>query len=270
MLLLRVVWAAKPCHCHAISRGAARTCQVEQLYISPPTPFRGWTRRVWFVLPPKMVPSQRPPNPFRGGGYFDPANSDPPLKRSRMRPLVQNHFLMDSDPDFERFLMPKSIKNQWKMKISIKLGFYVNFCLQNQGLKCFREVQNPWKHSDCCSKIDFAHLTTSAKASSWLGSIFLSKSINFPSQFETKNTSEANFIFCCNFGIQNHPKFDENPFQNAWSELRISTLGPLWPDQTWFLVSRTPSRAVKLLILLSYAPHLDPIFKLFNLFSHHF
>ena len=97
--------------------------------------------------------------------------------------------------------------------------------MQNQGLKCFREVQNPWKHSDCCSKIDFAHLTTSAKASSWLGSIFLSKSIDFPSQFETKNTSEANFIFCCNFGIQNHPKFDENPFQKAWSELRISTLG---------------------------------------------
>ena len=121
--------------------------------------------------------------------------------------------------------MAKWMTNLSKMTISVGLGFEMGFCFQNQGAKRSREQQNRSKHSDCCSKIDFAHLTTSAKESSWLGSNLVSKSINFPSQFETKNTSEANFIFCCNFGLQNHPKFDENPLQNAWSELRISTLG---------------------------------------------
>ena len=57
---------------------------------------------------------------------------------------------------------------------------------------------------------------------------------------------------------------------SAWSEPVKFALSGLWPHQSCFLVSKTPSQALKLLILTWYGPHLDPIFNLFKLFWHHF
>ena len=123
---------------------------------------------------------------------------------------------------------------------------------------------------DCCSKIDFAHLRTSSKVSSSLGSNLVPKSNNFLPNFDPKSTSETDFIFWRRFSPQSLPKWGPKGSKNALSELRKSALGPPWRHQDGLLVSKTLSQAPKLLILTSYGPYLDPIFDFFKLFWHHF
>ena len=113
---------------------------------------------------------------------------------------------------------------------------------------------------DCCSRIDFAHFRTSSKISCWLGSRFVPEPINFCLNFEFQNPSETEFIFERCFNPQSPPKCVPKGSQNAWSELGGTTLGPLWPHQAEFMVSKSPTQSFKKLILSSYGGQLDLFF----------
>ena len=123
---------------------------------------------------------------------------------------------------------------------------------------------------DCCSKIDFADFRTCSKVSSVLGLNLVPNCNNFLLNFEPKSTSETDFIFWHQFSVQSLPKCVPKRSQNALSELWQTTLGPLWPHQARFLVSKTPPQSLKKLILTSYGGQLDPIFPICRLFWHHY
>ena len=115
---------------------------------------------------------------------------------------------------------------------------------------------------DCCSKIDFAHFRTYGQVSSSLGSSLEPKFIKFWSNFAPKSTPKTDFIFQCRVCLKNLPKWGPKGPQNAWSELRKSSLGPLWPHQLQFLVSKTPLQSLKNVILVPYGGQSGPIFSL--------
>ena len=83
---------------------------------------------------------------------------------------------------------------------------------------------------------------------------------------DPQNASETNVVVEVNLKY----KVSEKKLQHASSELIKLALGRLWPHQTYFLVSKTPSHALKLRMLTSYGSNLDANFSLFKLFWHQF
>ena len=181
----------------------------------------GLKRRVTLLLPPfgSLIP---PPGRHSGGGQFD-SNS------TTLRPKTVLETTSYSTSLFHQFwiqsswfLIPKSTKKQQQIDISFKLGFEVEFWFQTPGFKCGREEQNPSKHMDCCSKIDFAQDKTYGQVASSLGSNLVPKLIKNYSNFDPRNTSEADFIFWCRMYVKSLPKRPPKQPQNAWSELKTN------------------------------------------------
>ena len=104
---------------------------------------------------------------------------------------IHYHLFIDFKPIVEWFLIPKSIKNQWRVDSSLQFGFEVDVCFQNPGSKCVREKQNPSKCMDCCSKIDCAHFRTCGQVASSLCSNLISKTIKNSFNFGLGNSSET-------------------------------------------------------------------------------
>ena len=159
-----------------------------------------------------------------------------------------------------------SMQHRSRLHICLKRGFTIDVCFQHQGSTCFQEDSNPSKQSECCSTTDFAHSTTYVWASSSLGSNLVSTSITCSLRIDPQNASKTNVVVEVNLKY----KISEKRLQYASSELIKLALGRLWPPQSYFLVSKTPSHALKLLILTSYGSNLDAIFNMFKLFWHQF
>ena len=85
----------------------------------------------WSILDPKMVQNWSKNRPKLVQKSIQ--------KDSWKRLRIQTHFLIDFGCDFDRFLIPKSIKNLSKMEICIRLRFLIDFWFKNSRYRSFRE-----------------------------------------------------------------------------------------------------------------------------------